>query len=81
MATHITINCHGCKQAKTVQNKLGQIKPEKCDDCIAMEQAKAKNEVLQKLKTLSIEERVALLEEWAYDSALDQRISISDMLV
>jgi len=66
MARAVTITCSVCKKDKTVGTS-GSFTPDICNECRDERKAAQKREHLEGLARLTLEERIARLEEAAYD--------------
>ena len=67
MAVTDTIKCNKCGQQKWVTYSLQYPCPMICDECIKSEKSDAKQQRLDSLALLSVEDRLAKIEEWIYD--------------
>jgi len=61
------IMCKACSLEKEVMYSPSQGKPTICSQCKKAKEEKAKQEYLDKLATLPIEQRIRAIEEWIYD--------------
>jgi len=62
--THI--HCPSCGETKRVCHGFGD-RPAECHECSSKREARARAVHLAGLKALTVEERLALIEEWIYD--------------
>jgi len=67
MAFRCEIYCSVCGEAKTVICSTDSFPSSICRDCKNAEEAKKKKEHLDRLSTLTIEERIQKIEEWMYE--------------
>lgn len=67
MALLSSICCIKCKQTKEVLHASYQIAPDICDDCSQKQKEDDKVFHLYKLKKLTVEQRLAAIEEQLYD--------------
>ena len=67
MAIRSVITCQKCGKEKEVIHSVRKPAPDVCSECESAEEDSKKQKALAKLKKLSLEERVAKLEEFQYD--------------
>ena len=67
MAIRTQITCQKCGKSVSVMHSVSKPAPDICPKCESAEKDSSKQKALAKLKKLSLEERVAKLEEYQYD--------------
>ena len=67
MAIGSSIQCQVCGKDATVYHSVRENPPNVCGPCQLAKAVEEKQNHLDSLKQLSIEERIARIEEWIYD--------------
>lgn len=76
MALLSSIKCRVCGQLKQVWHSTVHI-PDTCDECISRMAGKERDASLAKLAELTLEQRIARLEAWAYDYEKEHASTLS----
>lgn len=63
-----TIVCSKCHQERSIAYEEDCVCPEICNECLSATKKANKDGYLNELKTWTVEERLAFIEEWIYDS-------------
>lgn len=67
MALSTLIVCEQCGREKRVMHRASEFPPKICSECEAYNEKEKRTQELARLASLSVEERLSLLEAWIYD--------------